>query len=390
MEEIISFRKTIATLLCRRMAYMGEEQYSIDSRGNVKAWNDSSKTGTGVVIAGKRHFFEVTTTFPFTGMKDIKSAVKLNMASYSPFTTELFFCRKIHGTRENTTVNLWFINPDFVDIIEELEPRLIIPETALLPFLSDNLPQIYCVQWSRDMCLLTAIGADSTVKSMMTGCRASDLLRFRRSLGAGTMTMPVNHMDSHEYLTLLPRMISNMPFKALSVFIDWRYFARNFSKRRLINWSLATAGLFFLLSFSCTAYIYYAHRDISMQNQQLSQMVSDIIRMRDTLAKVVAEQGKFAAIINGYACKLPLFNLLNRVLTNDTRLKQFTISDNIVEMRGECVSASRMLEVLSKCHEIKNAKFISPVTTDRKRKKEIFHITFIYVPATGTDQGGDS
>jgi general secretion pathway protein L len=84
--------------------------------------------------------------------------------------------------------------------------------------------------------------------------------------------------------------------------------------------------------------------------------------------------------LNRYTYKLPLINLLNKVLPEETTIRQLTVSGNMVEMRGTVPKASELLGSLSQGHGVKNARFISPLKEDKKTGMEIFRLTFIFDP----------
>lgn len=97
-------RGFIGSLLFKTILYYGQERYLVGREGRIRKADRGRLKKVGIVVLGKRHYFETSKTFPFTGIKDIKSAIRMDIASMAPFKTERFFVRKIAegGGEDNT------------------------------------------------------------------------------------------------------------------------------------------------------------------------------------------------------------------------------------------------------------------------------------------------
>ena len=61
------------------------------------------------------------------------------------------------------TLNIWFVDPEICDTLDKLSPRLVIPESVLLPLLDETVGKIYAVDKGTEHLLIYA-GPDGLVK----------------------------------------------------------------------------------------------------------------------------------------------------------------------------------------------------------------------------------
>lgn len=290
-----------------------------------------------------------------------------------------------------TTLNIWFINPELCSALDELAPRLIIPESALFPFWDTFSEQgagkIYAID--RDSETLRAYaGPDRLVKSMIGMQGDPGLLSFKRTIGAMardcTVTV-VKGMD--EYFSILRGILETMPLKRMFPFVNREIASLSVSKGNM-KWGLGTAagltGLFICLS---CLFPYFAVSRLALEDKTLSRNLSEVLKTREDVEYYHNRQEALAGRINHYPYKIELIRLLNKLLPEKTGIRKLTISGNIVEIRGTTPKGSELLSAISEGKGIKNAGFTSPVTQDRKTGMSLFSISFAYEGHRETEDG---
>jgi len=370
-------------LLFHSILYHGRKSRLVDGDGRRRAPAGERFKRVGILVLDKRHYFETKKTFPFTGAKDIRSAVGMDISSMAPFKTARFLVGRIAGGNGKTTVNIWFIRPELSDTLEALSPRLIIPESALLPFLDPGVGKIY------DICadgknLLAYVGADRRVMSMDGG----DLVSFRRTIGAGAKDCAVTVIHGmDEYLSLLRGVLERMPLKMMSPFVN-RDRALLSGPKGNLKWSLATAAalicLFISLSF---LFPYFAATRLASEDKALSRNLGEVLKTREDVEYYLNRGEGLAKRINQYPYKIELVRDLNVLLPAKTRIRKLAISGNMVEIRGATPKGSALLSALGRGEKIKNVRFISRVRKDPKTGMELFSISFVYESRLNTEAG---
>ena len=127
----MAYRKVMGNFLFNRTLYLGEKTYLIDEGGEIKEVGSDYAGGARLIVLGKNHYFETLKTFSFSGIKDIRSAIRTDIHAYSPFDTDIFLIRKIGETDERTSVNLWFVNKAIHESLQALSPLFIISQVRL-------------------------------------------------------------------------------------------------------------------------------------------------------------------------------------------------------------------------------------------------------------------
>lgn len=361
-------------MLFHSILYHGRKSRLVDGDGRRRVPVGERFKRVGILVLDKRHYFETKKTFPFTGTKDIRSAVGMDISSMAPFKTARFLVGRIAGGNGKTTVNIWFIRPELSDTIEALSPRLIIPESALLPFLDPGVGKIY------DICtdgknLLAYVGADRRVMSMAGG----DIVSFRRTIGAGAKDCAVTVIHGmDEYLSLLRGVLEKMPLKMMSPFVnrDMALFSRS---RQSLKWGFGTGAVLICLFIGLSFLLpYLAVSRLASEDEVLSRNLREVLKTREDVEYYYDRRVELLERINHYPSKIELIRLLNRLLPDKTRIRQMTIAENVVEIRGVTPKGSELLSAIGAGKGIQNARFTKSVRQDRKTGMEIFSISFVY------------
>jgi len=380
-------KRLLAAVLFKRVLYLGEKDYLVHSSGKVEEIGDVGKGRVPLVVLGKKHYFETIKSFPFSGLKDIKSAIETDTASFSPFQSDRFFIKKAKQTNESTKVNLWLIDDTYKEKLRRISPLFIIPETALLSFFDEGSPGIFNIR-NEEQTLFVYIEQDGAVRSIFSKDGRFDLQTFRRSVGAGARDCPAREICGVEkYLALFPGILSEMPLKSLMRFANPDYFSRIIDKKQLITGLTLTAALFIIYIGLSASLPYYTNKNLKKEDRALSASLSGLLKKQGSIEIYQQKQKELVKRVNTYTYKLPLINLLNKVLPEETTIRQLVFSGNIVEMRGEAVKASELLGALSGEDRIRNARFTSPLRVDKKTGREIFRLTFVCQGSDAGDQG---
>ena len=375
---MISIRWFVGRLLFNTILYYGPERYLVGREGQIREVGGDRLKQVGIVVLGKTYYFETSKTFPFAGIKDIKSAIRMDISSMAPFKTERFFVRKIAEGDGRVTLNIWFIEQKLCNTLKELSPRLIIPESALLPFLDQGARRIYSIDRGAENLLVYA-GADRLVKSMTGREGDQALLSFKRTIGVEardcTVTV-IRGMD--EYLSMLRGILETIPLKGMLPFVNKDAISLSRSKRNL-KWGLG-AGAALICLFVCLSFLLpnLAASRLELEDKALSRNLREVLKSREDVEYYHNRQEGLARRINNYPYKIELISLLNKLLPGKTRIRQLTVSGNMVEIRGATPKGSALLSALGRGKGIKNARFTSRLRQDQKTGMEIFSLTFVY------------
>ena len=377
MEKIISIRKFVGRILFRSILYYGPEKYLFGTEGPIREVGGDRLKRVDIVVLNKRHYFETSKTFPFSSLKDIRSAVTMDISSMAPFKTDRFFVRKIAEEDGKATLNIWFIDPELCNVFD-LSPRLIIPESALLSFLNEGVGKIYSIDRGRENLLVHA-GTDLLVKSITGRDGDEGLLSFRRTIGAEARDCTVTVVKGmEEYLSLLCGILETIPLKRMLPFVNRDRFSLSGSQRNL-KWNLGTGAVLICL-FICLSFLlpYLAASRLESEDKALSHNLRQVLKSREDLEYFRKKQEGPTKRINNYPYKIELISLLNKLLPEKTRIRLFTVSGNMVEIQGTTSKGSELLSALGKEKGIKNAKFTAPIKQDKKSGMEIFSLSFAY------------
>jgi hypothetical protein len=382
------YARLITSLLVNRILYLGEKSYLVDKDGEIKEVGLDYAEKARLVILGKNHYFETLKTFPFSSVKEIRSAVKTDIHAFSPFETDLFFVRRIGETGEKTSVNLWFVNKAGCERLQTLSPLFILPETALLPSVKGPYPIVYSVRKTDNDHLLSFVNEDGAARSMSLHGTQMDITHFKRAVGGDAKEYPVKAVTKWEdYLAMLQEALYDMPKKDFPIFTKPDYLSMNFNKR---TWSVGiavAAGLFFLYTGLSVLMPYLAAKDLDAEDKAISSNLSGLLAKQDRIDSTYQRHIALAERLARYTNKTGILNLLNTVLPEDTAIRQFTVAGNLVEMRGMVPKATVLLSALTQVKEVKKAKFTTPLRQDSKTGMEVFTLTFVYEQDKGLSEG---
>ena len=90
----------------KKIFYVGEKYYHIKRDFSIEEVAQDYLKRARVIVLGKRFYFETSKKFPFSNMKDVKSAIAIDILSYSPFKTDRFFIKKIGKKNGEIILNL--------------------------------------------------------------------------------------------------------------------------------------------------------------------------------------------------------------------------------------------------------------------------------------------
>ncbi|RKZ27496.1 hypothetical protein DRQ26_03030 [bacterium] len=377
MAQIVKPSWLLHALILKKVLYMGQEKYLISRSGIIDKADENFKGKAQVVILGKEFYFEAVQTFPFLNLRDIRSAVKMDMETYSPFNTSIFFARKIAEKGDHAIVNLWFVDPGVVERVQEFSPYLVIPETALLCLHQDSRPAIYVVNRLPAKRLLLYSEKNGAVKSLLSPAGEPDLENFRRCMGREAKDCPVKQIeDMKKYCGLLHKIFFDTSIMSLSFFLTLDSFSSN------IEWSILKKGLtaaLLLLFMYASLYAllpYYEMKSLAREDSRLSAGLSFLLEKEKRIKDLCRRQKIFAEKINNYTYKLPVIMTISSILPRGSIIRELTIAGNKVVMKGTAPKASEVLASLNRAKNVGNAGFSSPVRQERKSKMEIFTIAF--------------
>ena len=364
--------------LSAKVLYLGDTLLSVREDGAVRDATSTDISTARVVVIGKKYYYETTRHFSFKKIREIKSAVMLDPGAYSPFPAGRCYIRKIHQTDDGVTVNLWFVSPDAAEVLKKQIVSLAIPETALFSLYSQEQSQIFEVNLKGKV-LWSWAGKTGAVQSIRLDSRkADDLENFRRIIGQSAMACPVVRLsDWREYAAFLFSTVGAMPLNQLYPFVNINGYSVTFHPRS-IKWGGYCAAVFFLVYTSLSVAIpYHTVKKLEQEEQAISAQASGLVEQQSQIEQTLKKQKVLAAPINAYSSKYQLLTMLQKVLPENTKIKQLNVSDNRVEIHGETPSATTLLTELSETKGIQNAQFISPVQKEIRTGKDTFTLSFV-------------
>ena len=86
-------KKLFAELLFKKILYLGEKNYLIHRNGKIEGVSADHGQKVRLIVLGKKHYFETLKSFPFSNIKEIRSAIEMDITAFSPFKTDRFFVR---------------------------------------------------------------------------------------------------------------------------------------------------------------------------------------------------------------------------------------------------------------------------------------------------------
>jgi len=378
MAELSKYSWFIASLGPRKILYIGKNECFIWRGGGIEEVGAGFKGKARFVVLGKEFYFETIRSFPFANLGEIRDAVKTDMATFSPFETELFFAKKIGGTGEHTSVNLWFVSPGILKRLRQLSPFLLIPETALFALHQDSKGTLYEINRNSGESLFCYIGRDGGVRSTLSHGEQPDLQGFRRSVGREARDSTIKRVrDNHQYAQLLWEMLLGGSLLGFSPFLTIRSFSSGL-EWPTVKRGLATALVMFLIYTFLSAFLPFYHLNrLIKEDKAISTNLASLLKKQELIDDFCRKERALAGKINAYPYKLPIILTINNALPDKARIEQLTISGNKVVIRGVAPKASQVLSALSSARGVKEAGFSSPLRKDRKSGMEIFTLTFV-------------
>ena len=361
-----------------KIFYVGEKFYQIKRDLSIEEVDQKHIKKAGAIVLGKRFYFETSRKFPFSNIKDLKSAIAIDPLSYSPFKTDTFVIKKIGEEKGEALFNLWFIEEGIYKILLRLSPLIIIPETALLSFLKNGEGVFYKVNRENEE-LFVYSGANGMVKSISGDVGKNNVENFKRSIGFEARNLPEIHIKRpEEYFVLFQGLISTIPLRHLFYFANPGLFSVWLNKKHLKIGLVSMAIIVLLYGVASGIYLNHTKNKLRIEDTRLSSNLSGLLKKQEKTDYYYKIYRELASEINVYTHKLPLLNMLNDVLPERTVIRHLSISGNVIQIKGTAVKGSDLLSALSKTRGITGAGFISPVREDRKTGLESFEIRFRY------------
>lgn len=374
----MSKKGLVGRYISKRIFYVGEKTYQIKRDLSIQEVDQGHIKKGAAIILGKKFYFETSKQFPFSNIRDLRSAIAIDTLNYSPFKTERFLIRKIGKKNGETLFNIWFIEEEIYKDLLRLSPLIIIPETALLSFLGKGGGAIYKINREHED-LLVYIGGNGIIKSVSGGNGKNDVKNFKRSIGYEAKDLPeIDIARPEEYFGLFQRLISHITLKRFFYFANPNLFSVRLNKK-YIKIGLTSIGIIFLLyGASVGIYVSHAKNELRMEDDRLSLNLSGLLKKQERTDYYHKISKELASNINAYTYKLPILNMLNDILPERAVIRHVSISGSIIQIKGTSTKGSDLLSILSKTRGIKGAGFISPVREDRKTGLENFEIRFNY------------
>ncbi len=367
--------------------YLDKEPVSLGSDGVIET-DAPLNRGCRILILGKHAYFETTAAFPITDLKEIKAAVTMDQAMYAPFATDLIFLRKIFRKNEHTLVNIWFVRPSAINIIEQLAPWIVFPETALWSLAEPHQSRLHVISRKDDL-LMVHVDDDGAVRSSIAEDEDTDFETFKRSVGPAAQNCSVERLEStREYFKALLSCLSDASITDFYPFFRWRPDFKNFNTPFAKLSILSLTILIFLYGSIWAGLPYWKYRQLIQENEKLSENLGDVLDKQAQIESIQQEIQQLAKPFEAYTPKLPLLNMLYQTISGKATIKRMTIAANFVEIGGTSPQASAVLSTLSAVTDIENVQLTAPLKKDRKTGQDIFSLSFRVKPNSFLEPAG--
>ncbi|MCK5191112.1 MAG: PilN domain-containing protein, partial [Methylococcales bacterium] len=133
--------------------------------------------------------------------------------------------------------------------------------------------------------------------------------------------------------------------------------------------------------------VWNERQEVELFKYQLKQLEKDahLVQSRQLeIDDMVDETVRLIKSKNGVPSLLELINLLSQLIQDDTWLTHLKYNDTRLQIQGQSPTASALIGVLESSSLFSNARFVSPLTQDKKTGLERFQIS-VDVNAPGAD-----
>lgn len=337
-----------------------------------------------LLVLAKETYFEKVQRFPFAGPGEIASAVRLDPGAYCPFSTDLFFFKRLKHPGGETDVNLWFVRPRAARLVTgELQPRpwVLVPETALLAGAAPGRERLYVVRRSCGW-LLAYVDRNGLVRSTAAENDREDPAAFRRSLGREALAAPLVRFDDPEdYERHLGRVVSDLPLTALRAFsAGWAPDPARIASLKIP--AVSVAVILALYGFGRLSLPLVLERHWKRENARLEETLSGVLELQAQLERTRRLYRTLAQPLSEYAPRLSLLTTLMHALPEGTRISELRVAGRTVELNGSAPKASDALARLAAVSSFQQASFNGPLRKDPKTGRDVFSLTFLYRPVS--------
>ena len=371
-------KKLLEKFLFKKCLYLGKRSYLIRPGGEFLEVGKDFSDRVNLVILARESYFETVRNFPFTNLKDIKAAVEMDRAAYSPLVEGRVFIRKIKTEEGGVTVNLWFVDEQTTAKLERLSPLLVIPESAF-PTFTRGTERVFAVREDDEGGFFAFVSRAGGVRSLLAQGLQGDFKHFTRIIGAVVHDCPMIRIrDGKDFFSFFPTTVYDMSIRDLGPFLSTASRSLQPRARSTKIGLLAAVLIFGFYLLISGIYPGLVRNRLRQENQALAGSLTDLLDKRKAIDHYRRDREKLAAPLNQYPYKLPLLNMLNRVLPTATTIVRLTVTGRVVEMQGVTPRASELMDSLAREPGVKNARFTAPLKEDKKTGGEFFRLTFVH------------
>jgi len=154
---------------------------------------------------------------------------------------------------------------------------------------------------------------------------------------------------------------------------------------QIITWSLSAAATL-LFALVLLFPIWKQEQAIESLRQQLKSLKKDTQEVQENqlaIDEIIEETEGLIKIKNTAPSLIEISDILSQLLPNDTWLTHFKFSKEKIQVQGQSPSASVLISILESSPLFENARFVSPLTQDKRTGMERFQISMTVNSAGG-------
>ncbi|MGR9115823.1 MAG: PilN domain-containing protein [Gammaproteobacteria bacterium] len=146
---------------------------------------------------------------------------------------------------------------------------------------------------------------------------------------------------------------------------------------KVIHGGLISALLLLLIA-ALVLPVWWQGRVVSELRSEIEQIEKEartVDKLQDEMDALISQTEQLIDQKRSSPSLVELINVLSGLIKDDTWLTHFRYTDGRLQIQGQSPSASMLISVLEESKLFSNARFVSPVTQDRRSGLERFQIT---------------
>ncbi len=362
----------------RSFLYVGKRLYRCRP-GQVEVVVDAAAAKPArVVVLGKAHYHESVQYFAFSSLRDIRSAIRMDMPSYCPFETDRILIRKVDLDSGGCRVNLWFVHPDAESLCRRLGAWVGIPVSALFSLGAERPETLIHAAFDEER-LWMGIDRWRLSRSIDAADDTVDREGFCRMLGGQSLAYETRIVpDRDSFFRQLADAFLRLSPIQIAPFLRFEKMSLSLDAREIRLAAGVAAGLFLVYSGILYAMLEVTGNRLTAENRRIETQVQGLLDVQRQIDAVAAQKRGLLERLGGYVPRTTLLMTINEILPENTRIYQTTISGSQIELSGVTPNGTALLEAFSAHPAFRNVRFSAPLRKEKATDYDAFTLSMVY------------